>query len=62
VEKKVKEYLESQYPYWVVNIKRAGAYLGFIEKFSNPNNTPEENYTMIDQEFNSFDDFIGYLN
>lgn len=54
--------MENQYPYWAINLMRKGAYLDFIAKHSNKKNTPEENYTMIDQELQSFDDNTERLN
>ena len=62
MEKKVREYVETQYPYWAINLMRKGAYLKFIENHSNIKNTTEENFTMIDQTFQSFDDNSENLN
>ena len=62
MEKKVREYIENQYPYWVLNLKRTGAYFEFILKHSNPKNTPEENFTQVDQSFQLCDNGMEILN
>jgi len=62
VEKKIIKYLENNYPGWVLKMKKTGVYLEFVSKHSNPNLTPEVNFTNIDQEFQNFNDNLENLN
>ncbi len=58
----IKEYVEQNYLGWALKMKKTGIYLKFIAEHTALNFTTPQIFTLIDQEYQTYDDNFQNLN
>ena len=54
--------MEENYPGWILKMKKTGVYLKFVSEYAALDYTTNQIFTLIDQEYQTYDDNFQNLN